>query len=181
MANERGVATRPINFLIYRPWKQIIGDCACATREKEGAGGERKTLARFINFTGTRQLFKLHRADRPPLSHFPPIYLPPVFSASRREIRRPILAMELEIFSKKKKNDSIVTIKFLGRDPRFRPFSQTGWRSVVRFAASRWRDHRRKELFRTTRNRERTGFLARYYIVRIERENLSFDSFLPAL
>lgn len=103
MANERGVATRPINFLIYRPWKQIIGDCACATREKEGAGGERKTLARFINFTGTRQLFKLHRADRPPLSHFPPIYLPPVFSASRREIRRPILAMELEIFSKKKK------------------------------------------------------------------------------
>ena len=176
MANERGVATRPINFLIYRPWKQIIGDCACATREKEGAGGERKTLARFINFTGTRQLFKLHRADRPPLSHFPPIYLPPVFSASRREIRRPILAMELEISPKKKKR--------FDRDykiPWPRPFSQTGWRSVVRFAASRCRDHRRKELFRTTRNRERTGFLARYYIVRIERENLSFDSFLPAL
>lgn len=101
----------PMNFLIYRPWKQIIGDCACARREKSGMRRrgrkveeeeererERKTFARFINFTGTRQLFKLHRADRPHgLSLISPIYLPPVrprppgLSASRREIRRPIL------------------------------------------------------------------------------------------
>lgn len=140
----------PMNFLIYRPWKQIIGDCACARREKSpecgGEGGKWRRRRRgsekgrrsrdlsisrgqgnFLNYIALigltasllfpRSIFLLSDrglpASRPlGLSLRNPSPDPPM-ETSRWNLR----------FPRKERggtrwNDSIATIKFLGRDPR---------------------------------------------------------------
>lgn len=130
---------------------------------------ERKTFARFINFTGTRQLFKLHRADRPRLSLISPIYLLPCLTGlsprnplrDRRDGTRDL--------PEKKRNDSIATIKFLGA-----PFSDR-MTMVVR-AITVVKNFPERLVI------ERTGFLAQYIHIRRGKPFVRFEpSFLPTL
>lgn len=130
---------------------------------------ERKTFARFINFTGTRQLFKLHRADRPRLSLISPIYLLPCLAGlsprnplrDRRDGTRDL--------PEKKRNDSIATIKFLGA-----PFSDR-MTMVVR-AITVVKNFPERLVI------ERTGFLAQYIHIRRGKPFVRFEpSFLPTL
>lgn len=205
----------PMNFLIYRPWKQIIGDCACARREKSpecgGEGGkwrrrrrgsEKGRRSRDLsisrgqgNFLNYIALIGLTASLLFPRSIFPlsDRGLPASRPLAEKSVARSSdgnVAMELKISPKRTRRHEVERFDRDYKIPWPRPSTPVGHflrqdddRSVVRFAASRSRDHRRKELFRTTRNRERTGFLGQY-ILHIERENLSFDSnhpFLPTL
>lgn len=135
-----------MNFLIYRPWKQIIGDCACARREKSpecgGEGGKWRRRRRGSKKGRRSRDLSISRGQGNFLnyialigltaSYFPDLSSPCPTAASRPlglSPRNPSPDPPMETsrwnlrFPRKERggtrwNDSIATIKFLGRDPR---------------------------------------------------------------